>query len=69
MAWKREGDTVTITLTGKQYELLMLALALNIQRGMEHPQTGDPATGPWVRPWRELSMAINEGNPEFRDAV
>jgi hypothetical protein len=58
MSYRREGDTVTITLTVDQSESLMLVLGFALGRALSQPI---------LRPESilRLTNAINEGNPNW----
>jgi hypothetical protein len=59
---KRDGDTVTLTLTSDQYSAINLALG--IAAGWSSKENGAGSSS--VRAWIRLADAVNEGNPNYR---
>jgi hypothetical protein len=57
VSWKREGDVVTLTLTKKQFDQVLLALRI---------ATGQAEGSPEAHTWFRLSNAVNKGNPNWK---
>jgi hypothetical protein len=65
MGYQRDGDTVTLTITRQQFELIILALGM--ATGASDREYRDPdARAKYLDPWLALANAINRGNPDWR---